>query len=75
MSYYIKRDARVSGVPTDGTVYYKGDNRWSNVFEDRKTYSDEESAVQDITTIYVPVRKLGKPKCHVFGSSECRSKH
>ena len=50
MSYYIKRAAKVSGVPTDGTVYYKGDNRWSNVFEDRKTYSDEESAVQDITT-------------------------
>ncbi len=50
MSYYIKRDARVSGVPIDGTVYYKGDNRWSNIFEDRKTYSDEESAVQDITT-------------------------
>jgi|TARA_B100000282_G_C31432702_1_gene354272 predicted transcriptional regulator len=52
MPYHIKK-ASVLGnaVPVGGTEYYAGDNKWTNVYEDRKVYVNESDAnAQKATT-------------------------
>ena len=37
MPYHIKKMSVLgSAVPTDGSEYYAGDNKWTNVYENRK---------------------------------------
>tara|TARA_Y100001951_G_C11099307_1_gene161127 strand:- start:178 stop:375 length:198 start_codon:yes stop_codon:yes gene_type:complete len=38
MVWHIKKTSIVSSV---GTVYYKGENRWTAIYENRKTYASE----------------------------------
>ena len=38
-------------MPVGGTEYYAGDNKWTNVYEDRKVYVNESDAnAQKATT-------------------------
>ena len=44
MAYYIEKP----GVPQSsgiGQVYYKGDGKWTDQFEDRKLYTDVPESV------------------------------
>ena len=36
--------------PTIGDVYYKGDNRWTETYDDRKVYTNESDANADKAT-------------------------
>ena len=36
--------------PTIGDVYYKGDNRWTETYDDRKVYTNESDANVDKAT-------------------------
>ena len=42
MPFHIKTPSVIN--PTIGDVYYKGDNAWSETFDDRKVYSTKSSA-------------------------------
>tara|TARA_Y100000992_G_scaffold65774_1_gene40588 strand:- start:386 stop:574 length:189 start_codon:yes stop_codon:yes gene_type:complete len=42
MAYHIKKP---SALITEITVYYKGDSRWTDKFDDRKTYDADPSAL------------------------------
>ena len=41
MVWHIKKTSMMVGV---GTVYYKGDNRWTEIYADRSTYSSQANA-------------------------------
>ena len=49
MAYHIKKPSRVPGV---GTMYYADDNRWTDLYENRKVYSTLVQAEQDKNTTY-----------------------
>ena len=42
MAFHIKKP---SALIADVTVYYKDDNRWTDIFDDRKTYDTDPSAL------------------------------
>tara|TARA_A100001011_G_scaffold298098_1_gene310957 strand:+ start:418 stop:642 length:225 start_codon:yes stop_codon:yes gene_type:complete len=43
--YHIKKTSLLgSAIPTDGTEYYAGDNKWTNNYENRKVYVNEADA-------------------------------
>jgi|TARA_R110002012_G_C11442571_1_gene590789 hypothetical protein len=42
MAYHIKTNSVMNS--TIGDVYYKGDNTWTEIFNDRKVYSTKSSA-------------------------------
>lgn len=45
MPYHIKKGSVLgSAVPTDGSEYYAGDNHWTNVYENRKVYTNKADA-------------------------------
>ena len=45
MPYHIKKMSVLgSAVPTEGSEYYAGDNKWTNVYENRKVYTNESDA-------------------------------
>ena len=47
MPYHIKRTGTV--LNTSKIVYYKGDRRWTDTYDDRKVYSVKETADAEIT--------------------------
>ena len=49
MTYHITKPSRVPGV---GTMYYADDNRWTDLYENRKVYSTLFQAEQDKNTTY-----------------------
>ena len=49
MAYHITKQSRVSGI---GTMYYADNNRWTDVYEDRKVYPTLFQAEQDKNTTY-----------------------
>ena len=53
MPYHIKKTSVLgNAVPVDGTEYYAGDNKWTNVYENRKVYANESDAnAQKATTV------------------------
>ena len=53
MPYHIKKTSVLgNAVPVSGTEYYAGDNKWTNVYEDRKVYVNESDAnAQKATTV------------------------
>ena len=45
MPYHIKKGSVLgSAVPTDGSEYYAGENRWTNEYDKRKIYENEADA-------------------------------
>ena len=45
MPYHIKKGSILgSAVPTDGAEYYADDNQWTNVYENRKVYTNKVDA-------------------------------
>ena len=42
MAYHIKKP---STLIAEVTVYYRGDNRWTDSFDDRSTYDADPSAL------------------------------
>lgn len=48
MAYFIKTTDVVDGEW--GDMYYKGDNAWTDTYEDRKVYTNESDAVSDTST-------------------------
>ena len=48
MAYFIKTTDVVNDVW--GDMYYKGDNTWTDTYEDRKVYTNESDAVSDTST-------------------------
>tara|TARA_R100001129_G_C5236843_1_gene224262 strand:- start:89 stop:322 length:234 start_codon:yes stop_codon:yes gene_type:complete len=45
MPFHIKKGSILgSAVPTDGSEYYAGDNHWTNVYENRKVYTNKADA-------------------------------
>jgi hypothetical protein len=54
MSWYITKTSILSSaVPTDGLMFYKDANQWSNRFEDRKLFDTRESAEEVVTEVRV----------------------
>ena len=49
MAYHITKPSRVPGV---GIMYYADDNRWTDLYENRKVYSTLVQAEQDKNTTY-----------------------
>ena len=49
MAYHITKPSRMPGV---GTMYYADDNRWTDLYENRKVYSTLFQAEQDKNTTY-----------------------
>ncbi len=49
MAYHITKLSRVPGV---GTMYYADNNRWTDVYENRKVYPTLFQAEQDKNTTY-----------------------
>ena len=45
--YHIQKEQKIQDKIQ--TIYYQDINRWTTVFEDRKTYINEEDASQDIS--------------------------
>ena len=43
MVWHIKKTSMMSAAGV-GTVYYKGDNRWTDTYADRSTYSSQAKA-------------------------------
>ncbi len=41
MVWHIKKTSMMKSA---GTVYYKGDNRWTETYDDRATYSSQANA-------------------------------
>ena len=49
MSYHILKTSILSAaVPTDGAMYYTGNGRWSNRYEDRILFENEEDARAEV---------------------------
>ena len=45
MPWHIKKSSILgNAIPTDGIEYYAGDNHWTNEYDKRKVYSNEEDA-------------------------------
>ena len=45
MPYHIKKKSKLgSAVPTNGDEYYAGNNHWTNVYENRKVYTNKVDA-------------------------------
>ena len=44
MSYYIKRP---SAIDNTKTVYYQGNYRWTDKYDDRKKYTTKTKAVEE----------------------------
>ena len=45
MPYHIKKTSILgSAIPTDGSEYYAGDNNWTNEYNKRKIYVNEDDA-------------------------------
>ena len=45
MPYHIKKTSVLgTAVPTSGDEYYAGDNKWTNLYENRKVYANESDA-------------------------------
>ena len=51
MPYHIKRTGTV--LNTSKVVYYKGEDRWTDTYEDRKVYSVKATADAEITNARV----------------------
>ena len=51
MPYHIKRTGTV--LNTSKVVYYKGEDRWTDTYDDRKVYSVNETADAEITNARV----------------------
>ena len=50
MSWYIKKTSGLgNAVPTDGAIYFCTNGRFSNVFDDRKSFSTREEAESAVT--------------------------
>ena len=49
MAYHITKQSRVAGI---GTMYYADNNRWTDVYENRKVYPTLFQAEQDKNTTY-----------------------
>tara|TARA_Y100000813_G_scaffold71784_1_gene50864 strand:- start:151 stop:366 length:216 start_codon:yes stop_codon:yes gene_type:complete len=49
MAYHITKQSKVSGI---GTMYYADNNRWTDVYENRKVYPTLFQAEQDKNTTY-----------------------
>ncbi len=47
MPYHIKRTGTV--LNTSKVVYYKGEDRWTDTYDDRKVYSVKATADAEIT--------------------------
>ena len=47
MPYHIKRTGTV--LNTSKVVYYKGEDRWTDTYDDRKVYSAKETADAEIS--------------------------
>tara|TARA_Y100000401_G_C8195885_1_gene161083 strand:- start:50 stop:262 length:213 start_codon:yes stop_codon:yes gene_type:complete len=48
MPFHIKTPSIMN--PTIGDVYYLGDSRWTETYDDRKVYADESDANADKAT-------------------------
>ena len=49
MAYYAtKTSALLGAVPTDGVMYYTGNNVWSNEPEDKVLFDTEEAATAEL---------------------------
>ena len=49
MSYHIVKTSILSeAVPTDGTIYYAGEGRWSNDYDNRKLFETEDAARKEV---------------------------
>jgi len=46
MAYFIKKIQSIQG--NRQIIYYQGEQRWSTNFDDRKLYSDENSATTEL---------------------------
>ena len=46
MAYFIKKIQSIQG--RQQIIYYQGDYHWSTNFDDRKLYSDENSATTEL---------------------------
>ena len=45
MPWHIKKSSILgNAIPIDGIEYYAGDNHWTNEYDKRKVYSNEEDA-------------------------------
>ena len=45
MPYFIKKSSILgTAVPNEGGEYYAGDNKWTNVYENRKVYENKLDA-------------------------------
>ena len=53
MPYHLKKQSLMQAI---GTVYYTGDNRWSNMFSERTIY-ENKSTLDDL--IAPKTRRLG----------------
>ena len=51
MPYHIKRTGTV--LNTSKVVYYKGEDRWTDTYDDRKVYSVKATADAEITNARV----------------------
>ena len=51
MPYHVKTPSIMSQIV--GDVYYKGDNRWTAIYDDRKIYEHEYQAREDISEYVV----------------------
>ena len=49
MAYHITKQSRMTGI---GTMYYADNNRWTDVYEERKVYPTLFQAEQDKNTTY-----------------------
>ena len=49
MAYHITKQSRMAGI---GTMYYADNNRWTDVYEERKVYPTLFQAEQDKNTTY-----------------------
>ena len=49
MAYHITKQSRMAGI---GTMYYADNNRWTDVYEDRKVYPTLFQAEQDKNFTY-----------------------
>ena len=58
MPYHIKKNSILgTAVPTEGGEYYAGDNKWTNVYENRKVYTNKTDA--DAVKATTVTSKLG----------------
>ena len=58
MPYHIKKNSILgSAVPSEGGEYYAGDNKWTNVYENRKVYTNKADA--DAVKATTVTSKLG----------------